>query len=237
VNIAGYAIAPMHVAMPPQRAGRKARLPTVAAELARRAVGEHSIPENAAIFFGTTYGAETETEAFVENMILHEEQFPKPRAFSASVHNSMATRIAIELGVRGTNRTYVQAEHSFQLALRAAARVPIAIVGSLDESTELLRRGHTEFGDVLEGEGGAVLYAHPDGAMARIRLDGPADIWIQPIAHYPGAIASTTALAVGVVHGDIEPQQLGLADRPESIGIRSVSRHLERSRIVVEQLG
>ena len=223
--------------MPPQRAGRKARLPTLAAELARRAVGDHSIPEDAAIFFGTTYGAETETEAFVENMLLHEEQLPKPRAFSASVHNAMATRIAIALGVRGTNRTYVQAEHSFQLALRAASRVPIAIIGSLDESTELLRRGHTEFGDVLEGEGGAVLYAHPDGALARIRLDGTAEIWIHPVAHYPGAIATTTALAVGVVHGDIAPERLGLTDQPSSIGIRSVSRHRERSRIVVERIG
>jgi len=209
----------------------------VAIELARVAIGDRSIPETAAIFFGTTYGAETETEAFVENMILHEEQLPKPRAFSASVHNSMATRVAIALGVRGTNRTYVQAEQSFQLALRAAARVPIAIIGSLDESTELLQRGHTEFNDVLEGEGGAVLYVHPDGALARIRLDGTAEVWIRPVARYPGAVATTTALAVGVVHGDVAPQEIGLGEQPTSIGIRSVSRHRERSRIVVERIG
>lgn len=223
--------------MPPQRAGRRARLPTVAVALAQLAIGERTIPESAAIFFGTTYGAETETEAFVENMIRENEQLPKPRAFSASVHNSMATRVAIALGVRGTNRTYVQAEHSLYLALRAAARASVALIGSLDESTALLRRGHTEYDDVLEGEGGAVLYAHPDGDLAHLRFEGTAECWMRPLARYPGSVATTTALAIGVVHGDVEPARLGLAERPDSIGIRNVSRHRERSRIIVERVG
>ena len=95
MNIAGYAAAPAHVALPPQKAGRRARLPTVAIALARYAVGEIILPAHAAIYFGTAYGDATETEAFVENMILNHEEFPKPRAFAASVHNAMASRVAM----------------------------------------------------------------------------------------------------------------------------------------------
>ena len=55
--------------MPPQKAGRRARLPTVAIALAKHALGERSVTDDTALLFGTTYGAETETEAFVVNMI------------------------------------------------------------------------------------------------------------------------------------------------------------------------
>jgi hypothetical protein len=48
--------------------------------------------------------------------------------------------------------------------------------------------------------------------------------------------ATATALAVGILCGDLEPDALGLEHRPQSIGIRVVSRFGERARIVVDQV-
>ena len=236
MNIAGYAAAPAHVALPPQKAGRRARLPTVAIALARHAVGDISLPAHAAIYFGTAYGDATETEAFVENMILNREQFPKPRAFSASVHNAMASRVAMDLGITGPNRTYVHGEFSFYLALRAARHQPIALVGALDESTPLTRAGHEQCGRPLIGEGGGVLYCRADdeGALARVRFDGGADVWIAAGKEHPAMPATVAALAAGVISGREDPTVLGLDARPDRIGVRVASRFGERGRFVIE---
>jgi len=243
MNIVGYAAAPQHVAMPPQKAGRRARLPTAAIALARHAIGEATAPADSAIYFGTAYGDATETEAFVENMIVNREKFPKPRAFSASVHNAMASRVAMALGITGPNRTYVHAELSFYLALRAARRHPIAIVGALDESTPLIRAGHEQCGKPLRGEGGGVLFCRSDDegsldrsldrSLARVLFDADADAWITADGH-PAMAATLAALATAVLAGHTDPASLKLSGTPKRIGIRIVSRFGERRRIVLE---
>jgi len=235
MNVVGYAAAPQHVEMPPQKAGRRARLPTVAIALARHAIGEAPVPADSAICFGTAYGDATETEAFVENMVVNREEFPKPRAFSASVHNAMASRVAMALGITGPNRTYVHAELSFYLALRAARRHPVTLVGALDESTPLIRAGHEQCGKPLRGEGGGVLFCRSDGegALARVLFDAEADAWITADGH-PAMPATLAALATAVLAGHADPAELKLAKAPKRIGIRIVSRFGERRRIVLE---
>jgi hypothetical protein len=147
---------------PPGPRGRKARLPSLALELARCAVGERELPETTAVLFGTALGCLTETEAFLENMITNNEETPMPRAFSASVHNAMASRVAITLGARGTNRTYVHGEVSFAQACRFASSDPNGpvLIGALDEFTAFIARGR--FADFPQeagagSEGGAVI--------------------------------------------------------------------------------
>jgi len=235
MNIAGYAAAPAHVALPPQKAGRNARLPTVAIALARHALGDRTADAATAVYFGTAYGDATETEAFVENMIVNHEEFPKPRAFAASVHNAMASRVAMALELTGPNRTYVHGEMSFLLALRAARHHPTALVGALDESTPLIRAGHETCGHPLAGEGGGVVYCRADeeGALARVRFDGPADVWMRASGH-PAMPATLAALATGVLAGHADPATLDLAERPRRIGIRVASRFGERGRFVLE---
>jgi hypothetical protein len=238
MRILAYAASPLHVAPPPQRAGRQARLPKLAIALVRHAIADRELPEETAVFFGSGYGAATETEAFVENMIRLGEEQPKPRAFSASVHNTMASRVAMALGAKGSNRTYVHGDLSFPLALKAACGHRFAIVGSLDESTPYIRRGRAACGKDAGSEGGAVFLVtgEDEPARATVRFDGEADAWVRAGDEHPSMPATATALAVGILCGELEPEALGLENRPQSIGIRVVSRFGERARIVVDQV-
>jgi len=222
MRILGYAIAPRDVAMPEQRARRKARLPTVATELALLAVGERPVPGETSIFFGTGYGAATETEAFVENMFLKNEEQPKPRQFAASVHNAMASRVAMALGARGPNRTFVQGAMSFWWALHSAQGRPLSIVGALDESTPYIRRGRASCGKSEGGEGGAVfLVGEEEGEGPLVRFSGEADRWIRPPDEHPSTVAVALAEALDDLQG--------------SVGIRITSRFCGRGVIIVER--
>jgi hypothetical protein len=150
---------------PPGLRHRHPRLPGLAAALAERAL-EGSPAPPAAVFCSTGLGCSTETEAFVENMILKREAAPMPRAFSVSVHNAVASRIAIRWQAHGEILTFVHAETSVMQALLAAAgwseihpNEPL-LAGGVDEFTPYIERGRRDLGcevDPEAREGGAVL--------------------------------------------------------------------------------
>jgi len=224
LNVVSYAVAgsdafPAHrtVPLPPPGARRKARLPTLAAQMARVALGERDVDEETGVSFGTALGCLTETEAFVENMVRAREEMPKPRAFSSSVHNAIASRVAMEIGARGPCRTFVHGEVSFVQAL-FAARAP-ALIGALDERTAYVDRGRRACGKGPGGEGGAVLYCADDApGLAVIRTvlftrsarriaetlrDAAPDVTLKDDTH-SSACATATALAVAMLAREIE---------------------------------
>ena len=96
-------------------------------------------PENICVAVGTGLGSLNDTAAFVENMILKDERAPRPSLFTSSVHNSLASQIAIELNCSGLNSTPIQREISFETALwqgateLASGRAELALVGAADE--------------------------------------------------------------------------------------------------------
>ncbi|MBL9137320.1 MAG: beta-ketoacyl-[acyl-carrier-protein] synthase family protein [Verrucomicrobiales bacterium] len=96
-------------------------------------------PERTSLSVGTGLGALNDTMAFVENLIANDERAPRPTFFTNSVHNSLASQVAIELGIMGPNVTTVQREVSFEAALghgiRRLARCgnDVALVGAADE--------------------------------------------------------------------------------------------------------
>jgi hypothetical protein len=96
-------------------------------------------PEKICIAIGTGFGSLNDTAAFVENMILKDERAPRPSLFTSSVHNSLASQIAIEMKFSGLNSTPIQREISFETALWQAAtelalgRAEFALVGAADE--------------------------------------------------------------------------------------------------------
>jgi hypothetical protein len=175
---------------------------------------------------GTALGSLTETQAFVENMIRENEAAPMPRAFSASVHNASASRVAIALKARGENQTFVGGELSFVQALFAAARRSATgetgpvLVGALDEVTDYVRVGREHCPSSLDaGEGGAILYCDaPDApalAMLRLVAFGPspdAAAWIA--RHAEGveadcALVPTAALGEGLKNAVVAPPLTG----------------------------
>lgn len=188
---------------------RKARLPGLAFELGQRALGGESLGQNGSVLFGTALGCLTETAAFVENLITEDGAAPKPRAFTASVHNAVASEVARKLGARGECQTFVQGELSHIAPLFAAARARArgssgaALVGALDEWTPYVGRGRAACGEEsAAAEGGALLHlagaagARPSLArVTQVCLGRPRDprAWFEARAGEAQAVLSARA--------------------------------------------
>jgi 3-oxoacyl-(acyl-carrier-protein) synthase len=103
-----------------------------------------TVPGRIAIAIGTGLGSLNDTAAFVENMIRKEERAPHPALFTNSVHNSLASQVAIKLNLAGLNSTAIQREISFEFALWQAAtelalgRANLALAGAADELNQYM---------------------------------------------------------------------------------------------------
>ncbi len=113
-----------------RRLGRLQRMGLAAALAAAegRSAGASS---QAAVCVGTGMGATWEVVEFLENMVQEREKHPRPARFINSVHNSLASQIAIFLGMQGENHTFTHNAQSFELALGHAAYLLAA--GRADE--------------------------------------------------------------------------------------------------------
>ena len=123
-----------------RRLSRLQQMAVVAAHQALRTTSAATLaPERMAVAIGTGLGALNDTAAFVENMILKEERAPRPALFTNSVHNALASQVAIECRLAGLNSTPVQREICFETALWQAAtelaggRADLALAGAADE--------------------------------------------------------------------------------------------------------
>jgi 3-oxoacyl-(acyl-carrier-protein) synthase len=103
-----------------------------------------SAQDQAAVCLGTGFGELGETLLFLENLVRLEEREPKPTRFVNSVHNSLASQVAINFGLKGENHTLTQGPISFELALWQAAvllqtgRARHVLVCGVDELTPFL---------------------------------------------------------------------------------------------------
>ena len=191
LDVLGFAVSgggaealPTRRVVPPPTAARPTRgggrLSRLALALAERASADLPDAADAGVLVGTDLGCLTETERFVAHMIREREATPKPRAFSSSVHNAVASYVAMKLGARGDCQTFVHGEVAFAQALfaagAAAARAPSTrlYVGAVDEAPvdtflELARAAGAPPPEAgAEGaEGGAMLVAaHPSATDA-----------------------------------------------------------------------
>jgi len=96
-----------------------------------------------AIITGTAYGCMVDSESFLKNIVLQEEQMLSPTAFIQSTHNTVAAQIALMLKCHNYNNTYVHRGFSFEHALTDAMLLlqenaaQHILTGSADELTEL----------------------------------------------------------------------------------------------------
>ncbi len=233
LRVTGYALAtpadlpaPAHRRVPLPAAGahpRRARLPGLAAALGRAALGADAAPPGAAVLLGTALGSLTETEAFCVHMIEADEGTPKPRAFSASVHNAAAAQLAQAVGARGETRTLVHGPLGPLQALWLAARrrAALTLAGGLDE---VIPRVNAAWGAcgvpaAPPAEGGALLCLAPaaEAPLATLehvtfgrstapaqwvaeRLAGPLDLLLTPTARWElpaGQLPSAPARSYG----------------------------------------
>ena len=115
-----------------------------------------------AINIGTGYGCLTDTEKFLSTLLDNDEKFSNPSAFINSTHNTLAGNLAILLGTKGQNFTFVHTENSFENALIDACigieenSFDNALVGGIDEKTQILKKVCSDNNNI--GEGASFLY-------------------------------------------------------------------------------
>jgi hypothetical protein len=93
------------------------------------------------VLSATALGALDETQAYLDGVF--KTNFGSPRNFIASVHNSMAGKLAIDFKILGPNFTLCDGPNSLASALAAASLLGPddfpALVVAVDEKTALLR--------------------------------------------------------------------------------------------------
>ncbi|MCK5857165.1 MAG: beta-ketoacyl synthase chain length factor [Bacteroidales bacterium] len=147
-------------AMKLRRMSRIMRMSNFAAITALKQA-EIDVPQ--AINVGTAYGCLVDTEKFLSTLLDNNEEFSNPSAFINSTHNTLAGSLAILLGAKGQNFTFVHAENAFENALIDASisleegSYSDILVGGADEKTEILESISANFMDEEIGEGAAFL--------------------------------------------------------------------------------
>jgi 3-oxoacyl-(acyl-carrier-protein) synthase len=118
--------APAKGLFPPNRLRRLGRAQVLALASAVLAAQDctHPLPfgDRSAVVVGSGLGEQDETTEFLRGMFASNEAELRPARFVNSVHNSMASQIAIHFGARGENNTFTHGDISFELALESGLR-------------------------------------------------------------------------------------------------------------------
>jgi hypothetical protein len=108
---------------------------------ARRAIDTAASPPRS-IVCATALGALDETQKYLDGVF--GDGFGSPRHFIASVHNSMAGKLAVEFSIDGPNITVCEGQNSFASAVTAASVLSAedfpALICAVDENTALMHR-------------------------------------------------------------------------------------------------
>ena len=128
--------------IPPAAARRMAKGIKMGVVASKIAIEEANLSDIDAIITGTGMGCVRDSEKFVSAILDNNEQFLTPTSFIQSTHNTVAGQIALGIGCKGYNFTYVHSSVSFesalidalmQLELQEAENI---LVGGVDESGE-----------------------------------------------------------------------------------------------------
>ncbi len=130
------------------------KMGVVASSIALQEAGI-DIPE--AIITGSGMGCLRDSEKFLKNIIDNDEQFLTPTAFIQSTHNTVGAQIALGLGCKNYNVTYVHDATSFESSLIDAMMMidegeQNILVGGVDEIGEHTVEMHKLINFVKEEE-------------------------------------------------------------------------------------
>jgi len=110
------------------------------------AAGVQAAPEIDAVITGTGVGCIKDSENFLMAILENKEAFLTPTAFIQSTHNTVGAQIALGLGCKAYNFSYVNGAISFESAL-ADARLQLLsgearniLVGGVDEKADFTYR-------------------------------------------------------------------------------------------------
>lgn len=128
--------------IPPAASRRMAKGIKMGVVASKIAMEEAKLDNVDAIITGTGLGCIKDSEKFVGAIIKDNEQYLTPTSFIQSTHNTVAGQIALGIGCKGYNFTYVHASVSFESALLDAQlqletdEAQNILVGGVDELTQ-----------------------------------------------------------------------------------------------------
>ncbi|MFZ4862189.1 beta-ketoacyl synthase N-terminal-like domain-containing protein [Sphingobacterium sp. Mn56C] len=135
-----YAVQPAYkTGIPPAMLRRMSKGIKMGIFASQQALADADIVEPDAILMGTGLGCLEDSEKFLKNVLDNNEEFLTPTSFIQSTHNTVAAQIALRLGCKAYNFTYVNGATSFESALIdglmqiQAAEAKTVLVGGMDE--------------------------------------------------------------------------------------------------------
>lgn len=111
-----------------------------------------------AIITGTGMGCKQDSEKFLEKILYDDEQFLTPTLFIQSTHNTVGGQVALGLGCKAYNLTYVQGAASFESSLIDAQLMLLEepekniLVGGIDEVAKNSTLLHKLDGQIKEDD-------------------------------------------------------------------------------------
>ncbi|CAM3389820.1 beta-ketoacyl synthase N-terminal-like domain-containing protein [Zobellia roscoffensis] len=128
--------------IPPAAARRMARGIKMSTVSSKNALTEAGLENVDAIIVGTGLGCIGDSERFVSDIIKNDEQYLTPTRFIQSSHNTVAGQIALNLGCKGHNFTFVHSAISFESSL-----IDAKMMLENDEANSILVGGVDELVD------------------------------------------------------------------------------------------
>ncbi|MFS4466565.1 beta-ketoacyl synthase N-terminal-like domain-containing protein [Maribacter sp. 2210JD10-5] len=142
--------------LPPAAARRMAKGIKMSMVSSKTAMREAGLENVDAIIVGTGLGCLDDSEKFVSNIIDNDEQYLTPTRFIQSSHNTVAGQIALDMGCKGYNFTYVHANISFESSLWDAkmqlelGETENILIGGVDELVNHHIETHKLIGHIKE---------------------------------------------------------------------------------------
>lgn len=127
--------------IPPAAARRMAKGVKMGLAASTKALKEANVEVPDAIITGTGMGCIEDSEKFLKALIDNNEEYLTPTNFIQSTHNTVGAQIALGLGCKGYNFTYVNGSISFESALLDAKlqleneEQNTILVGAADETS------------------------------------------------------------------------------------------------------
>jgi 3-oxoacyl-[acyl-carrier-protein] synthase II len=142
--------------IPPAAARRMAKGIKMSVVASKIALTEAGLENVDAIITGTGMGCLKDSEKFLSAIIDNNEAYLTPTSFIQSTHNTVGGQIALGLGCKGYNFTYVHSSISFESAL-LDAKMQL----ELDEASTILVGGVDELADYTIAFNRAINYVKP----------------------------------------------------------------------------
>jgi 3-oxoacyl-[acyl-carrier-protein] synthase II len=106
--------------IPPMQLRRMSKIVRMGIAAAKACLEQSGVPTADALSVGTALGGLHDTEQFLASMVTRNEQTLTPTSFIQSTHNTVGGQIAVLLGCKGHNLTFVHRGHSFEHAMMNA---------------------------------------------------------------------------------------------------------------------